>query len=140
MRPLAELLDLPDTTIALVGATDDPNKYGSIIYRNLRQRGYQIYPVNPRRQTVAGDAAYASLDRLPVRPTLVCLVVPPAVGLEIIEQCAQLRLPNIWLQPGAEDASLLARLEALRCNYSAGACIMVLGRRRAVQRYDGPGL
>ena len=61
MNDIATLLNRDDTTIAVVGATDDPHKYGSVIYRDLKRKGYEVFAVNPNRDTVDGDPAYSSL-------------------------------------------------------------------------------
>ena len=58
MTDITRLLDQPDTTIAIVGATDNPSKYGHVIYRDLKQKGFPVYPVNPNRSTVDGDKAF----------------------------------------------------------------------------------
>ncbi|NIQ54637.1 MAG: CoA-binding protein, partial [Gemmatimonadetes bacterium] len=51
--------------MAVVGATDSPDKYGGIIYRDLKRRGFRVFAVNPGRETVDGDPAYAGLADLP---------------------------------------------------------------------------
>jgi predicted CoA-binding protein len=120
-----ELLDDPGTSIALVGATDDPRKFGSTIYRDLKRKGFKVYPINPNRATVDGDPAYPTLADLPEPPDLVNLVVPPAAALAVLRECLRLGLTRVWLQPGAEDEETLAFLDAHRFDYLARACIMV---------------
>ncbi len=120
-----ELLDHPGTAIAVVGATDDTGKFGAAIYRDLKRKGYKVYPVNPKRATVDGDPAYASLAELPEPPGLVNLVVPPQATLEVLRECLGLGLAKVWLQPGAEDAEVMAFLAAQGFDYLAQTCIMV---------------
>lgn len=125
---LLQLLDDPHTVIAVVGATDDPHKFGHRIYRDLKRKGYKVYPVNPNRATVDGDPAYPELVDLPERPQLVNLVVPPETVLPILHECLALGLTRMWLQPGAESPEVLAFLDAHGFSYLAGACIMVESR------------
>jgi len=122
---LIDLLDQSETTIAVVGATDDMHKYGAVIYRDLKRKGYAVFPVNPNRETVDGDAAYPSLEELPQRPTIVNFVTQPEVTLEILEVCKQQNLMNVWVQPGAEDPMVMTYLQNNGFNYLATACIMV---------------
>jgi hypothetical protein len=128
MNDIATLLNRADTTVAVVGATDDPHKYGSVIYRDLKHKGFTVYPVNPSRDTVDGDVAYASLAALPEKPTIVNLVVPPEVTLAVLEAARDLELRNVWVQPGAESPEVLTFLQENGFNYLANACIMVRSR------------
>jgi predicted CoA-binding protein len=131
MNDIATLLNRDDTTVAVVGATDNPTKYGSVIYRDLKRKGYQVYPVNPNRATVDGDPAFPSLEALPVVPTMVNIVVPPQATLQVLKTAAEMGLDNVWVQPGAESAEVMAYLSEQGFNYLANACIMVRSRVRA---------
>ncbi len=131
MTNIVDLLDEPDTTVAVVGATDNPSKYGSIIYRDLKRKGYRVFPVNPNRSTVDGDRAYDHLQDLDRDPTIVNIVVPPEVTLEILGQCLEMGLMNVWLQPGAESPESMGFLQRNNFNYLANACIMVESRMNA---------
>jgi hypothetical protein len=130
MKDIATLLDDPETTVAVVGANDNPTKFGAVIYRDLKRKGITVYPINPNRKTVDGDAAYPTLADLPVQPTIVNFVVPPTTTLEILEECLQRGLKNVWLQPGAESPEVLTFLQTNRFNYLANACIMVQSRMK----------
>ncbi len=128
MTDIVTLLDSPDATVAVVGATDDPSKYGYVIYRDLKRKGYTLFPVNPNRATVDGDEAFSSLGAIPSKPTVVNMVVPPNVTLRILEECRKLGLKNVWLQPGAESPETMSFLQGNDFNYLANACIMVQSR------------
>ena len=131
MNDIATLLHREDTTVAVVGATDDPTKYGSVIYRDLKRKGFEVYPVNPCRDTVDGDPAYASLEALPVEPTIVNIVVPPHATLQVLKKAAEMGLNNVWVQPGAESPEVMTFLTENDFNYLANSCIMVRSRVRA---------
>ncbi len=131
MKDILALLDEADTTVAVVGATDDPSKYGSVIYRDLKRKGFRVFAVNPNRKTVDGEPAYPSLEALPDKPTIVNIVVPPKVALAVLGECRRLGLNNVWLQPGAESPEVLAYLQQNGFNYLANTCIMVQSRGRA---------
>ena len=131
MTDIATLLNEPETTVAIVGATDNPMKYGSVIYRDLKRKGYSVFPVNPNRTEVDGDKAYPSLDKLPESPTIVNVVVPPSVTIRVLKKSLELGLKNVWLQPGAESPESLAFLQEHGFNYLANACIMVESRLAA---------
>lgn len=128
MDPLTEKLTDPEATIAVVGATDNTHKYGSVIYRDLKRKGYRVFPVNPGRDTVDGDPAYATVADLPVAPDIVNLVVPAEVGVQVVRQALDVGYDRIWVQPGAESPELLTLLQESDAEYIADACIMVRSR------------
>ena len=101
------LLADPDCVIALVGASESPEKYGSIIYLDLVGRGYRVLGVNPNRDKVHGEPCYPSVKDLPVRPDIVDIVVPPSSEARSSKMRSRPNFDNVWLQPGAESAALL---------------------------------
>lgn len=125
MSVFQDLLADHNSTIAVVGATDDPFKFGGKIYRDLKRKGYRVFPVNPTRQTVDGDPAYATLADLPDAPDIIDVVVPAEVGISIAEQANDLGYRRIWYQPGSESSTIIDYLEKNEFDYLAGPCIMV---------------
>ena len=131
MQDITKLLDEPDVSIAVVGATDNSSKYGHVIYRDLKHKGFTVYPVNPQRTSVDGDPAFPNVGDIPGKPTIVNFVVPPSTTLKVLQQCLDLDLMNAWVQPGAESPEVIAFLQQNSFNYIADACIMVATRLKA---------
>jgi predicted CoA-binding protein len=129
--PVSERLTRPDPLVAVVGATDAPGKYGGIIYRDLKRKGYRVVGINPARDTVDGDRAFSSLDMLDEQPDIVNVVVPPSRTLAILDEVAALDDPVVWIQPGAADHAVRERVEELGIPALIDACIMVETRPRA---------
>lgn len=127
---VAELLNTGDPLVAIVGATDNPIKYGSVIYRDLKSKGFRVVPVNRNRETVCGDPAYPDLAELPDAPDIVNIVVPPHQTLDVLKRSHELGYTRVWLQPGASDGSVRAYLEEHDFEYLVDACIMVRTRVR----------
>jgi len=96
---------------AVIGANNDQDKFGNIIYNRLKSEGYRVYPVNPMYDEVEGDKCYPDLSSLPEKPEVLDMVVSPKRGKTFIEEAARLGIKNIWLQPGTYDQELLALIE-----------------------------
>lgn len=118
-----------ETTIAVIGASNDTSKYGSIITRKLLSHGYTVWPVNPHRQEVHQLPCYSSVLELPGAPAIVNLVTPPEVTLGVLQQCAQLGAAHVWLQPGSFDRACLDYAEQAPFMTESEACIMVVAAR-----------
>ena len=115
-----------NTRIALIGASNDPSKFGNRIYRNLRTKGYNIIPINPKENKIEGDKAYASIEMMDKVPDIVNFVVPPQIAIKVAQKAIDLGITHLWFQPGSESNELE---ELLRENpdikYLINSCIMV---------------
>ncbi len=125
---LPTLLHQVGTSVAVVGATDDLNKHGARIYRDLKSKGFTVFAVNPHRYEVDGDQCWNSVGDLPTAPTIVDFVVPPGETLDILADCLELGYTNVWIQPGAEDAAVVDYLSEAGFNYLINACVRVHAR------------
>ncbi len=110
---------------AVVGSFRNEQKVAYQILKNLKSRGYEVYPVNPKTTEVDGEKCYSSLADLPQKPDVVDIVTPPEISLEIARQCKQLGIEYIWLQPGAEDQKVIdfCKENNIKCVYKT--CIML---------------
>lgn len=110
---------------AVVGATDNPEKYGHQILNNLRNRGYEVYPVNPRLEAIEGMKCYATLSELPAKVDVVDFVVPPAATESILKECLELGLDRIWLQPGSESEAAIRFCQENNLKVVHDVCVML---------------
>ncbi|NLL71418.1 MAG: CoA-binding protein [Epulopiscium sp.] len=109
---------------AVVGATTDTEKYGYRIYKELKDAGYTVYPVSPKYTEIDGDLVYPTLSDLPQKPEVVDFVVNPKIGMNVVKECAELGIKNIWLQPGTVSDEIL---EYAKNNdiHAVQACVLV---------------
>jgi|SRR5690554_1400205 len=112
-------------TWAVVGVSENPEKYGHIIFARLGKAGKKAYPVNPKPGRIGNVDFYPDLASLPQLPEVVDLVVPPAVALSVVEQCGELGIKRVWFQPGTRSAEALARCKELGIQAVADSCVLV---------------
>jgi len=122
------------TRIAVVGASNDPTKYGNIIVKNLMRRGYQVVPVNLDETTIAGLPVYRTLLDVPKPVDIVDVVTPPDATAQVLRDAAAAGLDLVWLQDGSFDAAVLADAKAAPFQTVYDACIMVVSRSVADSR------
>ena len=114
-------------SVALVGASSNPLKFGHIIFRDLLARGFPVYPVNPGGGEILDHSVFKSLTELSAseEPGLMVFVVPPAITLKVLKEAGELGWKNAWVQPGAGGKEVREYLEANGFTYLMDACIMV---------------
>lgn len=113
-------------TLAVLGVNQDPESYANKIVRKIRSLNKIAYPVNPKYDTLFGEQVYESLEKCPSIPDVVVFVVNPTIGIQYLQDMADLNIPYLWLQPGTIDMNLLD--EAKRLNLvPIEACVLVVG-------------
>lgn len=104
-------------SVAVVGASEDPEKLSGQPLRNLLALGYkgEVYAVNPGREEVSGIRSYESLARVPGPVDVAMICLPAQRAVEAAEECARLRVPVAILatsgfaEIGTQDGQELQR-------------------------------
>ena len=125
---MLDLLKDKNNLIALIGASNDPSKYGNKILLDLISKGHNIVPINPKEEEVAELKSYRNINELDEKPLIINFVVPPAVGLEVTKEMVEENYDNFWYQPGAESLEISEYLDSKKKNYIDDKCIMVVTR------------
>jgi len=125
---LIDSLKDKNNLIALVGASNDRNKYGNKILLDLLSKNYNVVPINQKEDTIAGLKAYTKVQDLPSRPSIINFVVPPEIGLDITKELVEEGYDHFWYQPGAESEDLTNLLTQKNKDFIDDKCIMVVTR------------
>jgi uncharacterized protein len=102
---------LASKRIAVTGVSRTPASHGSnVVYRRLRDRGYQVFAVNPNADQVEGDACYHDLGSIPGGIDAVVIGTRPELAEATMRQCADLGIKQVWMHrgPGAGSVSATA--------------------------------
>lgn len=116
----------PRARIAVVGASNNPEKYGNIIVRNLVRKGYPVLPVNPHETTIEGLPVARSLADVEGPVDIVVMVTHPPVTLAVLKDAARLGFPAVWLQDGSFDDAVLEYAATAPLRVVHHACVMVV--------------
>ena len=114
--------------IALVGASNDPQKYGNKILLDLISKGYKVAPINKKEKMISGNKSYKNVMDLKIVPSIINFVVPPKIGFEITKELVENNFDNFWYQPGAESKDISSYLTQNNKNFIDDKCIMVVTR------------
>jgi hypothetical protein len=99
---------LANKRIAVTGVSRTPKGHGSnIVYQRLRQRGYQVFAVNPNADQVEGDRSYHDLKSIPGGVQAVVIGTRPEIAEDTMRECAELGVKHVWMHrgPGAGSVS-----------------------------------
>ena len=112
-------------TIAVVGASRDPQKSAASVPRALQQRGFRIIPVNPYADTLLGERAYKSLGDIRDKVDVVDVFRPGVEAPAIARQAAALGARALWLQQGITSPEARRIAEAAGMDYVEDLCMAV---------------
>jgi len=116
---------LASPAIAVVGVSADQKKFGAVLYRELKSRGRNVYPVHPARPAVDGEHCYPSVTSLPHEVTGVVTVVPPSATERVVDECITKGIRSIWMQQGSSSPEAIRKAEQAGLSVIHGQCLLM---------------
>ena len=111
------------TTIAVVGASSNPDKASHGIMQKLQSVGYRVIPVNPRETEILGERSYPSLTDVPVHIDIVDVFRRAEDTPAIADEAVKIGAKALWLQTGIVNEDAAARAMAGGLAVVMDACI-----------------
>jgi predicted CoA-binding protein len=102
---------LANKRVAVTGVSREAKGHGSnVVYQRLRERGYEVFAVNPNADVVESDPAYRDLRSIPGGVDAVVIGTRPEIAEETMRECAELGIKHVWMHrgPGAGSVSKAA--------------------------------
>ena len=117
---------LAQKRIAVAGVSREPAAHGgNVVYRRLRERGYEVFPVNPNAERVEGDPCYRDLASIPGGVDAVVIATNPRDTAAVVEDCRALGIRRVWMHRSFGGGSVDA--EAVRAGRDAGMTVIAGG-------------
>lgn len=120
---------LAHSRIAVAGVSRSGDIPANIIYRKLREQGYEVFAVNPNADEVEGDRCYPELATVPTPIDGVVIATPPGAALDLVRACADLGVPRVWFHrlfgTGSVDEEAVALAQKTGLSVIPGACPMM---------------
>jgi predicted CoA-binding protein len=111
--------------VAVTGVSRQPKSHGSnTVYKRLRERGYDVFAVNPNAREVEGDPSYENLRAIPGGVDAVVIGTRPERAEDTMRECADLGIKHVWMHWGTGGSSV----SQAATDY---------GRRRGITVIDG---
>jgi predicted CoA-binding protein len=114
-------------TVAIIGASSDRGKYGNKALRAFEKQGYRVLAINPNEAEVEGHKTFASVLDVPGAIDMATVYVPGHIGVRVIEDLAKKGIPEVWLNPGADEDAVVARARELGLKTVIACSIIGIG-------------
>jgi uncharacterized protein len=116
---------LSHTRIAVTGVSRTPGSHGSnVVYKRLRERGYEVFAVNPNADEVEGDRAFPDLRSISGGVEAVVIGTRPDLADKTMHECVELGIEHVWMHRGPGGGSVSQTAAAY-------------GRERGISVIDG---
>ncbi len=116
---------LKQKRFAVAGSFRNGSKFAYKILISLAEKGYEVFPVNPRMSEVDGRVCYKSISEIPCSVDVVNIVTPPSITEAILKECLQKGIKRAWLQPGAESQVAIKFCHNNGMKVVYGICVML---------------
>jgi predicted CoA-binding protein len=117
--------------VAVIGASNNHEKFGNKAVRAYVARGHSVFPVSLKQATVEGLRAFRSILDVPANLDATLVYVPPEVTLRLLPAIARKGPGALYLNPGSEDDAVLARAAELGLQPILACSILAIGDRPA---------
>lgn len=111
--------------IAIAGVSRNPKKFGFVLFNELRQKGFKVYPVNPNSDEIDGTKCYRQLSDVPKSANRLLIVTPKSDTDATLKQAFQQNIRHIWIQKSAESVETESLVKGYNYDVIMRKCILM---------------
>jgi uncharacterized protein len=111
--------------MAIAGVSRDPKKFGNVVFRDLKERGFDLYPVHPQVTEMNGTAFSPSVSSLAPGISNLLILTSKKNTLGIVKEAADRGIANIWIQQMSDTPEAVDYAKSKGINLITGQCILM---------------
>jgi uncharacterized protein len=116
---------LAQNALAVAGVSRNVKKFGNFAYKKLKQKGYEVFAVNPEAESIEGEKCYPDLKSLPKTVGGVVIVTKPEKTMNVLQGMVDAGIKKAWMQQGAESDEAIRFCIKNGIDEVHGECIMM---------------
>lgn len=116
---------IASNNIAVVGVSRNKRKFGNTIYRELKQKGFNVIPVNPNCDELEGDKCYRNFESIQEKIDALVINLPPQNAVKAVEDAKNYGIKKIWLQQGSQSDEAVKYCEENDIDCISNECILM---------------
>ena len=136
MATLKQITDfLESQPIALVGVSRNPKKFGYSAFKELKEKGMNLIPVNPAATEIMGEKSYQNVTQLPSDVKGIIVLTKKDITASVIREAKEKGIKQIWIQQMAESKEALDELKDSDINFITGECILMHYKPHSIHKF-----
>ncbi len=116
---------LEQKTLAVIGVSRSKKKFSNTVYKALKTKGYQLFPVNPYVDRIDGEPCFPDIQSIPSKVEGIVIVVPPNQTEKAVKEAAAAGIKHVWIQQGAESPGAINFCRNNGINVIHNHCILM---------------
>jgi predicted CoA-binding protein len=138
MTTLKQINDFLDSQpIALIGVSRNPKKFGYTAFKELKEKGMRIIPVNPEAVQILGEKVYPNIKEMPDNVKGIIVLTKKEKTADVIREAKEKGIKQIWIQQMADSKEALEELKNSDINYVTGECILMHYKPHSFHKFHG---
>jgi predicted CoA-binding protein len=133
LNQINEFLD--SQPIALVGVSRNPKKFGYSAFKELKEKGMNIIPVNPEADEIMGEKSYRNVKVLPSDVKGIIIFTKKEKTASVVKEAKEKGIKQIWIQQMADSKEALDELKGSDINYITGECILMYYKPHSMHKF-----
>lgn len=121
--------------IAMAGVSRNPKKFGFAAFKELKEKGMNVIPINPHADEIQGSKVYHDVNSLPSDVTGIIVMTNKAETAGVIREAKEKGIKQIWIQQMAESKEALKELEGSAINYITKECILMHYKPHSIHKF-----
>jgi predicted CoA-binding protein len=126
---------LASEPIAMIGVSRNPKKFGQQAFKELKEKGMNILPVNPSASEILGVKAFPDVKSLPPEVKGIIVLTKKDQTAAVVKEAKNKGIKNIWIQQMADSKDALKELEGTDINYITGNCILMYYKPHSIHKF-----
>jgi predicted CoA-binding protein len=121
--------------VAMVGVSRNPKKFGQAAFKELKNKGLNVIPVNPAASEILGIKAYPNVNSLPDAVKGIIVMTKKDQTAAVVKDARAKGIKNIWIQQMADSKEAMKELEGSDINYITGECILMHYKPHSIHKF-----
>lgn len=126
---------LASEPVALVGVSRDPKKFGYAAFKELKEKGMSIVPVNPHAEEILGSKVYKDVGSLPPEVKGVIIMTKKDQTSAVVKEALDKGIKQIWIQQMSDSKEVVKELDGADVNLITRECILMYYKPHSIHKF-----
>ncbi len=111
--------------VAIAGVSRDKKKFGHVVFKQLKEKGFEVYPINPETDNIDGIPCFRSVSALPLNVHALIIITAKKRTREVVAEAMAKGIDNIWIQQMSDTPEAIELTKSHPVNLITGECILM---------------